>query len=84
MNKVAEFYTKVMQDEDIKKEFLAFAGKKEADDFTDEEFKKLKQLSKRIGFDITEEEIKSYFQSEKELSDEELDNVAGGFLFFFF
>ena len=82
MNKLAEFYAKVMEDEAAKKEFLEVMGEKSMDELTDGEFGKLEELAKRIGFDITAEEAKSYLKSsedfEEELSVDELDNAAGG------
>jgi predicted ribosomally synthesized peptide with nif11-like leader len=37
---------------------------------------KVQQLIKEAGYDFTEEELKS---AKSELSDEDLDNVAGGY-----
>lgn len=77
MNKIEEFYNKVMQDETLKEKFLGIVGNTEK--LSEETLGKLAELAKEIGFDITIDEAKTYLTPvEGELSDDDLDKVAGG------
>lgn len=79
MNKVAEFYAKAMADEAAAKEFTEAVGGKAMSELGDAELEKLGKLAEKLGFAISVEEAKSYLSStEGELSDDELDAVAGG------
>lgn len=78
MNKVAEFYAKAMGDEAAKAEFLETVGDKAPDRLTDAELEKLGAIAKKLGFDITVEEIRNYLAPLGELSDDALGDVAGG------
>lgn len=38
----------------------------------------LKELTSKNGYELTDEELSTFFSNSKEISDEELDNVSGG------
>ena len=79
MNKVAEFYAKVMEEKETAAEFAEAMGGKTMNELGDAEYEKLGKLAEKLGFAISVEEAKSYLSStEGELSDGELDAVAGG------
>ena len=77
MNKIAEFYNKVMSDEALKEKFTAIVGNVAPDKLSDEALGKLEELAKESGFEVTVAEAKAYFNP-NELSDDELANVSGG------
>lgn len=79
MRKMADFYTKVISDEKLRAQLGDILGNREITEASDEELKKIGELAKNAGFDITLEEAKAYLHAEvKDLSDEALDAVAGG------
>ena len=79
MNKIAEFYNKVMSGEALKEKFTAIVGNVAPDKLSDEALGKLAELAKEAGFEITVAEAKEYFKPvEGEISDDDLDKVAGG------
>lgn len=85
MDKFKEFYKKAMADEQAKAELKAVFGGKKIGELSDEELLKVVMIAEKLGFAITLEEAKEYFAGEdEELSDDDLDKVAGGFFFFFF
>ena len=85
MDKFEEFYNKAMADEQAKSELKAVFDGKKIGELSDEELLKVVIIAEKLGFAITLEEAKAYFAREdEELSDDDLDKVAGGFLFFFF
>jgi predicted ribosomally synthesized peptide with nif11-like leader len=82
MSQMKELYEKVSVDENLKKEFYAILGdaEKAGQEATEE---KLTAFAKDAGYAITEEEMLAFFgdlkkQNDGELSDLELDMVAGG------
>ena len=83
MSKFMDFYKHVMSDDEVRKEFEALAGKMENDNITDPQAK-LEQLvgfARGQGFDFETGEVEAYLagmQECGELSDDELDAVAGG------
>lgn len=42
------------------------------------DFKKTEAFAKELGFDITDEDLTEYVKETQALSDDDLDNVAGG------
>ena len=82
MLQMKELYEKVAASEELRTQFTAIM--QEAKESGEEETsKKLIQFAKDQGFSITIEEFKEFFQkledqSKGELSDAELDMVAGG------
>lgn len=79
MNKFAEFYEKVLADEAAKNKLIAILGDKPVDQASDETLEKVGALAKELGYDFTIEEAKSYLHpAEGEISDDALDEVAGG------
>lgn len=79
MNKISEFYKKVLTDEYLKNEIALILSGKEIAEATDEEFVQIGEIAEKFGFNITIDEAKNYFTSdEAELSDDELEAVAGG------
>ena len=85
MDKFEEFYNKAMADEQAKSELKAVFGGKKTGELSDDELSKVVTIAEKLGFAITLEEVKEYLSGEdEELSDDDLDKVSGGFLFFFY
>ena len=80
MNKIAEFYKKVMSDEVLKEKFFGIVGDVTPDKHSDEALGKLEELAKELGFEISVEEAKSYFNP-NEVSEEDLEKVSGGYYY---
>ncbi len=79
MNKVAEFYAKVMTSEELKGKLGEILQGKSIVEATDAELEKVGAVAKEAGFVLTLEEAKDYIQAEEmAVSDEALDAVAGG------
>ena len=79
MDKVADFYAKVMASEELQGKLGNILQGKNIVDATDDDLKKIGEVAKEAGFDITMEEAKAYIQSDEvTVSDEALDAVAGG------
>ena len=79
MSKVADFYAKVMSSDELQGKLGDILQGKNIVDATDDDLKKIGEVAKAAGFDITMEEAKEYIQSdEAAVSDEALDAVAGG------
>lgn len=79
MDKFTAFYNKVTSDEELAaKVAKIFDGN--YDEINDEQLQQLSALAKEVGLDISVEEGKEYFNREDEdqLSETELDMVAGG------
>lgn len=64
---IEELYKKVIADEELRKAYAAAAKDGKVAEFLSEN-----------GCTSTKEEIKAFFESKKELSDDELDAVSGG------
>lgn len=80
MNKLEDFYEVLEENEEMKNEVEALNRKYEGADLTSEETKMeigrmLADISARNGLDLAPED---FFQQETELSDDDLDAVAGG------
>lgn len=79
MNKMADFYVKLMKDKEHLEKVGAVLGDQSIDEADDEKLAKIGEIAKEMGFDISIEEAKTYLHSEEiEVSDEALDAVAGG------
>lgn len=82
MEKMKELYDKVAKDSSLQSKFqdIMSNAEKEAETTIDQ---KLVSFAKEAGYDVTSDEIKSFFgelseQKRGALSDDELDLVAGG------
>ena len=82
MDAMTEFYNKVSRDIKLQEKFTVIMtdAEKAGEEATKE---KLIAFAKEAGYDLTLEEIRAFFKSlvekgEGKLSDEELDQVAGG------
>ncbi len=76
---MSDFYAKVMADEAVKKQITDILGGTPIENADDEQLKKIGDIAKGMGFNISVEEAKAYFgANEEELSDESLEAVAGG------
>lgn len=78
MSKISEFYAKVMEDEAAKKELIGILGEKKFEEADDAQLAKVGELAKKLGFEITVDEAKAYFNTDSELNEDDLDAVAGG------
>jgi len=77
--KIAEFYAKVTEDAKCKAEVEKILGGKEITEATDDQLKKIGEIAKEMGYNFTLDEVKDFIASgEVQLSDDALDNVAGG------
>ena len=78
-DKIAEFYTKVTEDENCKAEVEKILGGKEITEATDDQLKAIGEIAKKMGYNFTIDEVKDFIASgDVQLSDDALDNVAGG------
>ncbi len=76
---MSDFYAKVMADEAVKKQITDILGDTQIENADDEQLKKIGEVANGMGFSISVEEAKEYFNgNEEELSDESLEAVAGG------
>ena len=79
MNKIVEFYTKALENEETKKELIMILGEKKFEEADDTQLEKIGEVAKKLGYEITIEEAKAYLNKEDaELDAEDLDAVAGG------
>ena len=79
MSKFQDFYVKATADAEAKKELVAILDGKAINKATDAQLEKISAIAKRLGFDITVSEAKEYLTANgKELSEGDLDAVAGG------
>ncbi len=81
MEKMKELYQKVSQDLSLQEKYVKLT--QENVENQDALIEKLVDFAKEAGFDVSEEEIVEFFESmggnsEGELSETELDSVAGG------
>ena len=77
--KIAEFYSKVTSDENLKAKFENVLDGKEITSATDEQLEKIGEIAKDLGYNFTIDEVKKFIASgDVQLSDDALDNVAGG------
>lgn len=82
MSKMQELYNKAAKDPALQEKFNQILTEKEKDGDKGTE-EKLLQFAKREGYEISIEEMKAFFEGmvtkeQGELSDTELDQVAGG------
>ena len=79
VNKITEFYAKVMADEKLKSKLEKILDGKDITEATDEQLEQIGDIAKELDYDITLEEAKEFIkEGEFQLSDEDLDAVAGG------
>jgi predicted ribosomally synthesized peptide with nif11-like leader len=86
MSKFRQFYDKINSDAEIGAEFKKVLEEQKIPagtpftDLNDEQILALIPVGQKAGFEFTLEEIKAYFakMSNDELSDDELEAVAGG------
>jgi len=77
--KIAEFYAKVTDDAELKAKVEKILGGKEITEATDDQLKKIGEIAKELGYNFTLDEVKEFIASgDVQLSDDALDNVAGG------
>lgn len=67
MKTINEFYQEVLNNEDLKKEYENVKTDEELDDFL-----------KSHDCEGNAEEVKAFLKGDQEITDDELDNVAGG------
>ncbi len=79
MSKVTEFYAKALSDEKTKSKLGEILAGKSINEADDSQLEKIGELAKELGFEITIDEAKSFLNnSDGELSDDDLEAVAGG------
>lgn len=79
MKKITEFYTKAISNEGTKAKLEEILGGKPINEADDKQLKKIGELAKELGFEITVEEAKDYLSGNNAaLGDDDLDAVAGG------
>ena len=79
MSKVADFYAKVIADEDLRSKAMGIIGGKNPDELGDDELGKLVEFAGEEGYVVTVAEVREYLASGvRDLSDEAMDAVAGG------
>jgi len=77
--KIAEFYAKVTEDAALKAKVEKILGGKDITEATDEQLKAIGEVAKENGYNFTLDEVKDFIASgDVQLSDDALDNVAGG------
>ena len=78
-NKISEFYAKVTSDEALQAKLEKILGGKEITEASDDQLKQIGDIAKELGYNFTIKEVKDFIQSgDVQLSDDALDNVAGG------
>ena len=79
MEKIQEFYLRLIKDNDAKKELKEILKGKEFLDATDDQLLQIGKIAERMGYSFTLEEVHSFLKSgDDKLSDSELESVAGG------
>ncbi len=79
MSKFTDFYEALLQNEEAKKQVLDILGEKALSQADDQELEAISSIAGQLGYEISGEEARKYFQDEeKELDEDELDAVAGG------
>jgi len=79
MSKVADFYAKVTENQELLAKVQEIADGTDYSELSDKQLQALSDLAKSEGASITAEEIKAHFaEGEDGLSLEALDAVAGG------
>lgn len=79
MSKITEFYAKVMSEKELQKEFMRILEGKTIEYASKEQLEEMGVLAKKVGYEITMEEIQEYLKGEdSELDEMDLDAVAGG------
>lgn len=79
MSKFSEFYMKVLNDDEAKKELSEILAGKSFEEASKEQLLEIGKLAEHMGYSITIEEAVDYLNSEEmELDEKDLDSVAGG------
>ena len=79
MNKVAEFYAEALENNDAKAKLVEILGATRIDEADDAQLEKVGAVAKELGYDFTIEDAKNYLNpADGEISDDDLDEVAGG------
>ena len=77
--KISEFYSKVIEDNTLKEKFENVLDGKEITEATDDQLIKIGEIAKEMDYNFTLAEVKEFIESgDVQLSDDALDNVAGG------
>ena len=77
--KIAEFYAKVTEDDALKAKLEKILDGNDITEATEDQLKKIGDIAKEMGYNFTIDEVKDFIASgEVQLSDDALDNVAGG------
>ena len=78
-NKISEFYAKVIEDETLKAKFEKILAGKDITEASDNQLKEIGEISKEMDYNFTLAEVKEFIETgDVQLSDDALDNVAGG------
>lgn len=82
MAKFMEFYKKAVGEPEIRAKLEAILSGKEMDQANDQQLEQIGEVAKSLGYTFTMDEVKAFLhpKEESELSDDQLDAVAGGFL----
>ena len=79
VNKITEFYAKVVADENYKVKFEEILNGKDITEATDEQLEKIGEIAKELDYDITLEEAKEFI---KEGESDQMDYLKGENLVF--
>jgi predicted ribosomally synthesized peptide with nif11-like leader len=78
-NKIAEFYSKVNADENLKAKFDKILDGKNITEVSDDQLKEICEMAKEMGYNFNLNEVKEFIANgDVELSEEALAAVAGG------
>lgn len=79
MSKISDFYSTLMQDEVLKKEFVKILGEKSILEANDSQLMEIGKIAEKLGLEISLDEAKNFLSGNSmELDDDDLDAVAGG------
>lgn len=79
MSKINDFYVTAISNADSRKRLEEILGGNNIFEASDEQFVKIGELAKSLGFDINIDEARDFLCSDEgEIGDDELDSVAGG------
>lgn len=79
MGKIAEFYCKVLADEDLRNKLAEILQGRDITAADDEQLQRIGKLAQELGFNLDLQTAKAYLSAEEiAVSDETLDAVAGG------
>ena len=85
MSRITELCEKAKSDKALAAKLNEVFRGKDILEVTDDDIIKFCEIARNAGSDISLAEVKEFLdQNEKELDEDELDAVSGGFFFFFF